>query len=60
MSEAARTDGLPFGARLVRRETLSAYANWFAITLASVEAAKAARESAVAGKIVALPGMKTE
>jgi hypothetical protein len=28
---------------------------WFAVTPASVEAAKAARESGAAGKIVALP-----
>jgi hypothetical protein len=31
---------------------------WFGITPASVEAAKAARESGAAGKIVKLPGVK--
>ena len=31
---------------------------WFAVTPASVEAAKAAREAGVEGKIVKLPGVK--
>ena len=31
---------------------------WFGITPEAVEAAKAARESGAAGKIVALPGVK--
>lgn len=33
---------------------------WSAVTLASVEAAKAARECAAEGKIVKLPGVRTK
>jgi hypothetical protein len=52
--EAGNSPQMIFGHYLELVRAMDAE-KWFAVTLASVEAAKAARESGAAGKIVALP-----